>query len=897
MTFDKNTYIAEVLKKQLKAQKSELQRAIRELQETGDLAALGTVDVAGLLAVTPNLSDIRQHLTMLRQSVLNKRKSDSGAVLLARLLEILEDQGCDLGSPAFWTQLQAAKGAALKKQIAEFGKAVSLEHQALKVVTEEELVDRAETLPGASVAELRASVEKHGVAVRPAIVPPSATVPRVVQDALKYPEFRTVVDVLLLGQDGSPHGITVIDNLSHNGGRSIGPAEIESAQRKATTAKDSDAMQIAQKVLTLVKADFAVPAALHEVVFTSVVSQAKALLGQRLPSATAVDRLVASGLERIEAARIVAHLTTEASSVRGLGEVTELVAAGAVGDARRMLDAIGNPDQYEAAELERVTAVVEAAEHRKRQLLEEYEAARTRNDFSAAAVALGEAVRIDIKDERLAALLRQLPPPTPDRVTAKIDPTGGVRLSWRFEGADNCSFVVVRGEGTLPTNPGDGVTVATLKTHSHVDTTVTAGKTVEYAVFAVRDGVYSLPGVTSVLVLPTPTELTLAAGLSDITATWRVPSEAVGVRCTLIDAAGNARPVDGIGSTQVTVTGLQTGQRYRIVVEAIYVLPDGARRLSDGVAADATPRGAIGSVEELLVREATLQSGKVGLRASWPAITGFPVELWALPIDETLPPVGSEIDLGALDGLGARKISGVLGSEGTTTTLEFAALSTLSVVVAVTVDGDRAVVGPSQIVGSAPAPKAVHADRFGDELVVSWEWPHGDYASQLSWCSAGRPQTLVVSRADYRRDGGVRLSSVGTIIDLEVATVAFGNGREWTSVRVPIPFERPEPVVSYQLRIPSSRFGKRKPVEVSATSAAHSGPVSVVAVVRSGKIMPTRVEHDDIALPVQLDFSNGPTAAALLELPKISSPFWVRLFPTDDSDFILQDPPTEMLKG
>ncbi|MFI5432848.1 hypothetical protein ACHMZP_13255 [Rhodococcus baikonurensis] len=180
---------------------------------------------------------------------------------------------------------------------------------------------------------------------------------------------------------------------------------------------------------------------------------------------------------------------------------------------------------------------------------------------------------------------------------------------------------------------------------------------------------------------------------------------------------------------------------------------------------------------------------------------------------------------------------------------------------------------------------------------MSWVWPHGDYASRLTWQGAGGAQVTVVTRAEYRQSGGVRLPSAGSIRALEVATIAFGNGREWTSAPVSIPVDVPTPVVSYQLHIPGSRFGKRKPVEVTATSQSHSGPVSLVAVVRAGKIMPTRVEIDDVTVPLRLDFSSGSTTTGQFDLPKMPSPFWVRLFAADGSDFKVQDPPTAMLKG
>ena len=897
MTFDKNAYIADVLKKRLRAQKGELARALRDLRETGDLTALGVVDIAEMFAVTPGMSDIRQHLAALRQSVFNKRTSDGGVVLLSSLLDVLEEQGRDLGDPAFWAAIRSAKSEALAKRITEFGKAISLEHQALKLVTKEELAERAQSLPDASISDLCKAVEANGVAVRPAIVPPTGAVPNVVQQALKHPEFRSVVDVLLLGEASSPQDVKVVDGFSYDGGKSVGSAQVDAAQRKATTAKDSVAMQVAQKVLTLVRSDFTDPTALHEMVFAAALYQAKAILGEKLPSATVVERLAETGLDRVEAARIVAHLSVDNHSGRGLDEVADLVASGALADARRMLDAIANPELHDAAELARIASVVGAAEHKKQLLVASYEDARVRQDFGAAEVALREAVRIDTTDERLVGLLGKLPPPTPTPVTAKLNAAGDVALTWRFEGVDDCSFAVVRGDGHVPANPGDGTRIATVKAQTHVDKGAPIGRTLQYAVFALRESVYSLPGTASVVAVPPPTELTATAGLTEITASWRISADAIGVRCAVIDTAGTSTPVDTGGASHVTLSGLVTGQRYRIVLEAVYVLADGSKVLSNKVTVDATPRGTIAAVQDLQIYETTLKNGRQGFRAAWARVDGVPVELWALPVDEKVPPVGTVMDIEALDGMGGRKVSGIIGDAGGSTTLEFAGFSDIRILVAVTVDSGRSVIGASHIAGSAPSPKDARGDRFGDELVVSWVWPHGDYASRLTWQGAGGAQVTVVTRAEYRQSGGVRLPSAGSIRALEVATIAFGNGREWTSAPVSIPVDVPTPVVSYQLRIPGSRFGKRKPVEVTATSQSHSGPVSLVAVVRAGKIMPTRVEIDDVTVPLRLDFSSGSTTTGQFDLPKMPSPFWVRLFAADGSDFKVQDPPTAMLKG
>lgn len=895
MTFDSKSYIADVLKKRVRAQKGDLQAAIRELKQSGDLEVLGTIDVPGLLAITPGITDVPAHLRQLGSSVLNKRrKTDPNADLVALLIEALEGTGIDLNDNAFWERLRSAKAEAFKKQIKEFAQALALENHALKIVTEDELSDRAQALPGVDLADLRTGVESHGVSVRPSIVPPTVDIPKVFLDALKHPEYRSVVDVLLLAEDHR-NGVNVIDELTFDGGKPIGPEQIKAAQQRAVSARDSNALQAAQKVLTLVKTDFSASTDLQQVLFASAIRQGKALLGQKLPTIVAAERLTATGLDKVEAARIIDHLSEAGTAARGLSEVTDMVAAGDLADARRLLDAL-NPDHHDAAELAAAGRAVEDAERKKSNLVTTYQAELAKKNFVAAEAALTQATRIDTGDARLREWLRQLPPPAPTALAVKVKPSGGVALSWQHGGED-CQFVVVRSEGQAPSNPSDGAVLATVKATTFVDAKAPVGHRLAYSVFALRERVASAAASGSVVAVPGPSEISSAAGLTDATVSWRLPAEAIGARCTMFDGAGNSRQIDSGGAPQATVRGLVTGQRYRFTVEAMYVMPDGSRIYSTPVTVDATPRGSIAAVEELQVQEARLANGRDGLRVVWPTVGGFPVELWSFPIDEKLPGSGTEITVDQLDDCGGRRITGVAQDRDGISTLEIPAPGDVRRILAVTVDDGRAMAGVSQVVGSAPAPGDPHVDRHGNELLVSWVLPHGDYAAHVSWTANGLPQSAVVSRADYRRDGGFRIPHASAVRDVAVSTVAFGDDQEWRSAPVQLDFDRPLPVIEYQLEIPSSRFGRRKPVRLTAQAKDTAGIVPLIAVVRTGGIMPMRVEHDDIQIPVSLDFTAAPTAIAEFDLPKLPSPFWVRLFPRPDAGFILHDPPTDSLKG
>lgn len=901
MSFDTKAYDSDILKPLVKdkAQLADIQRAIREVQSASGVKVLAGLDLSRLLAIPPDRDNLTEHFRSVEMH-LNKRRNMSSAQLLSKLVDGMKSVGLQLSDRALWEQFDTAKTDAQRAKVDEFATAVALEHQALKVITRQQLADKAKLqgLGSMQVTRLTSVLEGAGISVCPDFQLPAVPIPRVISELAKHTEYRSLVDVLLLGEPSKPMSITVIDALAYDG-RPIDAAHVEAARRAAESGRDSDALQAAQKALGLIRKDYADPDDLKKLVLATFAATAKEMLGRGELLASALANLSNdTALHPVEAARLLAKLAGS-TSTRDLNDVTSLLAEGALSDARRTFDAIADAEQFGKDEIQRVSDLLTSAEGRKSKLVAAYEAAIQTRDYASAATALSQAVGIDKHDLRLQSQLDSLPPPPPENLVVKPTMDGGLALSWGTGSASECTFIVVRSiDGHVPRNTADGTQIARDLTASvYVDPNPPVAQQLQYAVFSERRGAASLPAVAGHVLLPAPADLSASASPNEVTVMWRLAKEAIGVQITRIDPDGRTAPVPVVGENRVTVRGLDTGRRYRFKLEAVYVLGDGTRLVSSPAAIDATPRGAVRAVTDLQVGDTSLTDGRQGHVAVWSEPSGFPVELWSFPVDEKLPMAGSEVALADLDAIDGRRVNGVVSSsaEGKTR-LAFSKLQSLRTLAAITVDGDRGLWGDSAIVGSAPSVKNVQADRYGDELVVSWEWPHGDYSAKITWASDGMQRAERCSRAEYKADGGFRIRAGDSVDKVSVSTVAHGSGTEWVASPVEIKLAARLPIVRYELEIPPLRFGRRKPVRAVVHPNGYEGSTTVLVVARTSSIMPSRSDDGDVI--DRLDISMDGNSAVVVEfgIPKLRSPFWVRLFSANPA-VKLEDPPTNQLKG
>jgi hypothetical protein len=892
------------------AQQSVVAEVVRGINDADDDAALSAAltrtDIAALFAITPGMSDadLAQHLKSV-EMFLNKGMP-AVSKILAQLLKALKQQVPNSSSAAFWDRSMAAVAASGQRKLQAFGAAVR-HQETLGIIAADRLRKAASAygLPGSvSDKELADAVGAQGVHVCPDFDAPRVSLAAAPLKKDLHVAFRSIIDVVLLHDREVPRasGIQVIDRLSFEGAtgrRTITLTDVEKSMTAASTKSD-DATESAKKTLNAISQKCATDSDLQHLALSWFLDLADSLVRkQGLMLVPALDSLVNRGLADLDAKRVLSKATST-NSGPDLTDVRDLIAAGDLQSARRLmaslLDGQGGPDQSPL--FTSVAAALKEAEAQKQLSLDDYRQAMQSQEHGKAHQALSQALTIDREDAEIPRLLEQLPPATPTgfEVSFSLD-AGGVELSWRGNGAADVRYAVVRGESGTPANPKSGreIVAATVEQKA-LDREPLVARQVTYAVFAFKQGAdYSLPAAAQITVLPPPTGVDTAVTSKDVSVFWRVPAQALGVSVDLVKADGLRKSFPPSSGDRLLIDGLVLGEKYTVTLTAHYLV-NGRQERSEAVSVDATPRGTARPVTDLMVTNIRMPDGRPGVRAEWTESPGHQVDLWSLPIDADVR-TGTRLPATALDDLSGRRVVGTVRASGSRQAMVFYAIQDVRAILAVTPDGAGVLVGNSVTAGSAPPPSNVQAIRYGSVLVVSWHWPHGDYRMDLNWTSDdGKTGRTRVDRLAYKRDGGVRIPDADQIIELSVATVAAGGGREYVFAPITIQLEAAAPTLSYALKLPRGLFGGRQ-AEVAVTSPNYRGVADLVAVLAPGTFMPARASSGQEVARLPFDFRTEVTRQATFPVPKIKRPYWVRLFPAIDGQFFLEDPPTDSMKG
>lgn len=874
-----------------KARLDVLQQVIRDVQGAGGVSAAARLNASELFAVDPGMgaTELAAHLKSLEMTY-NKQKNLPSAGLLKKLLDLF---GKDkVGDPGFWAGLASSRGQALKGQLAEFAHAVA-EEQPLDVVTPEQLSEIAAGmgLGGLPEADLAAALAEQGVEVRSDFEIPKVALPPAIRKVTEFPEFRTIVDVVLRPEQ--PTDMSVIEELTFGSpARRLEPADVAAAKQRLQQQEaqvEERARQAAQNALGALT-ELKAASEIHALTLAAIADATEDLLRRGLPRVAVRAELVKRGVRPIDASRLVAKLSAS-TQVLGLSDVTDRLTEGALGEARRLLDALPTLDGEDADERARVITSVETAENKKRQFVAQYEASLKSRDYVAAATALRDALSVDTQDDDLRGKLARLPPLPPASLSLRVDGRS-LEVTWSADGDDAIRYAVVRTTAELPVNHKDGDVVATgIEATNFRDDKAPIGTLVRYSVFATRDGSsYSDPATATSVVLPTPYDFAASPGTTDVSLSWATPPEAAGVVVTETAPDGPRKEHRPATPGQLAVGGLRTGTKYRFSAKAVYLLAGGERRESAAVELDATPRGSIRSVDDLRV-----EAAPAGHAARWSSVVGYTIELWALPITAHVTP-GTRITSAELTNLSGRRLTLRPGSGGSGETVrEFDALPDVSLLVPITLDGDGGLVGTPQVAGSAPSVQKPTSERFGDEIRLSWEWPKGDYMVEVSWQVGSRRNTRRVSRTSYNNDGGVRLLSSEVSDAVTLATVVRAGSQEWVSAPISVPVSGIAPSVKYALSVKRSKFGGKGTVAVSVESPQFRGSVELLTVLKEAKFMPNASSDGTVVDRRMVDLSSGRNSFSL-DLGKVVAPFWVRVFPSS-SGVRVEDPPTSQMRG
>ena len=871
--------------------------AIRELKSGAGEQALAPVNPAKLFDLSSAAdADLAAHFRSIETTLNKWGGNPPSAALLRQLLEAMKVAALDFERAEFWAGQATAQAKARSGHVAAFIEGVKADHP-LGVVTPDDLegLARGAGLSDVPVDELRRAAEAAGMSVEADFEPPAAAVPKVLSSIVSHPEFRTIGDLLVFPDRADK--ISFIDDL-RIGERRLTVADVHAAHHRSETAKDSNAVQQAQKALGLIKSQCSDDAALHQLVAAVLFEQATSIVRQGGTRLQNRDGLIARGIGRTDASRVVSKLQPagggSAPSAPSI-QILAALAAGSLGEAQRLAQTLPELADDTAERAVAVSKLQEAVS-KKETARKEYDRALAARDFATAARALTDAIAIDAGDSDLRMKLEALPPAAPQTPVLRAEGTS-VLASWPAVADRNVSYTVVRTDDSVANTPSDGVVVAhSVTAPSAVDTAPPIGRKARYSVFATRDGQqFSDPASAELMITPAPSGLMAVVTDSEVSLTWDMPDEAIAAEIRQETSEGTAQFFTVPQGRTLTVSGLTTGMKYVYLVRAVYVAA-GVRVNSDPAQVDATPKGSIAPVADFQVR-AVEDPNQHEVEISWTEVAGYRTEIWTFPVAKRsqLSALSTPDHFAAAGGRRIQPLPG--GSErGGGVTRRYAIDDGVQIFLPYTFEGNVGVVGPGVVAGSAPTVRECVAEKFGDTVKLSWRWPDGDYLMQVSWHRGGLDRTARVTRAKYRADGGFVISPGDGVTDIGVATVIKSADEEWVSAPVAVAHAQDRMSVSYRLTIKKGMF-KAPSVEVRLDPGEYSGPLDCLVVCAAGPFMPTSPADGDVRARERLELRAGRAATLEVALPKLPSPFWVRVFSDGSSSADLVDPPTDQMKG
>ncbi|MEU6809392.1 hypothetical protein ABZ920_10360 [Streptomyces sp. NPDC046831] len=351
----------------------------------------------------------------------------------------------------------------------------------------------------------------------------------------------------------------------------------------------------------------------------------------------------------------------------------------------------------------------------------------------------------------------------------------GVTVLWRPSPstAGEPEYVLLRTERRPPRDVTDG-TVLPLpspRATSYTDASPPACVPLYYAVAVRRaadPGGAPSPLVTRgpVVHWPEVTDVRLHSGDRQVAARWTCPDRALAVEVTRSSPHGEEARVT-VRRDGFTDGGLANGTTYRYRIRVVHRADDGRPVRTDGVRRTATPLAPPEPVTGLDVR---LADGH--LLACFDPPPGGEVRLYGFA-DVPPWPAGTRLRTAELPG---RPIVARPDPRG----LRFAPPDRPTLVLAVTVAGDRAVVG-AHAAAAVPALGALTLTRHGGTGVTAvFDWPPDSGGEvEVTWRTPGGEAATrrVVTRAAYRHEAGVRLPVAdGAGVEVEVRPVAVLGG-------------------------------------------------------------------------------------------------------------------------
>ncbi|MFB7500528.1 hypothetical protein ACFC09_38615 [Streptomyces sp. NPDC056161] len=469
--------------------------------------------------------------------------------------------------------------------------------------------------------------------------------------------------------------------------------------------------------------------------------------------------------------------------------------------------------------------------------------------------------------------------------------SAGVTVRWRPSPSTRGEpeYVLLRSERRPPRDAADGTVLPLTEPRatSYLDGSPPACIPLYYAVAvrrAAEPGSAPSPLMMAgpVVHWPEVAGVRLRAEDRQIVADWTCPDGAHRVEVVRTAPGGETVTVaarrDGF-----TDDGVSNATTYGYCIRVVYRTDDGPPVRTEGVRRTATPLAPPEPVTDLDIR---LVDGR--LLARLDPLPDGEVRLYGF--DDAPPwPAGTRLRTTELPG---RPIVAEPAPEG----LRFAPPSRLTLVVAVTVAGEHAVVGAHAAAATPVLGSLTFTRHGGTGVTVVFDWPPGSGDEvEVVWRSTGVAdgRRRTVTRAAYRHEAGVRLPVAdGAGVDVEVRPIALLGGLaaygEPSTAALP-------PRIEVDYRLERHGLPGRRTVTAVFTARATVRAERLLLVRSRGPVRPLEPTDGEV-LAADTDVTLGPGHDVRLSARLARGPSGgLRCFAVGES-LVLRDPPLHTLK-
>ncbi|HKS48323.1 MAG TPA: hypothetical protein VJT49_25080 [Amycolatopsis sp.] len=798
--------------------------------------------------------------------------------------------GDKLAKAEWWREYARTRAGARQGQIDELAKTLRANFGELGLITPGQLDATVRATYGAlspnEVGDALATAGVRGAAPRE--LPKSSgllgTTYRTLAGQLVDAELTSVVELV----HGEVTGFRILDTFSC---RPPAPHGLTAEAVRAAVSREDrrSGNQPERQALGILATAAASGVDLRGLTLFHLLDEVRKHHAQGAPPSALLTQLLRSKLDRDEACQAVFSVLNESGRARmtGLDEIRALLEAGRLTGAQQALATVTGTEDAAAA-----TALVERQVTKVRELRDAARRSLRAGVEADALDKLRRAALLAADDEDLAAEIRRIPPEPVLGLAAASTADAGVRVSWRAAPThgEDTRYRLVRADGRVPADPDDGTAVATVENGTvGLDRTAPAGVLLGYAVFASTDGgAWSRPSGVTIEALPAVRDVRLTVENGVVEGRWTVHPGAIGVQVR----RGDGKVVSESARTMFRDAGIPDGTDLVYTFIARYRRADGTEAVSRPVVEKTTSKASARPVRALTLAAVPGGSGP-RVEISWRQQPDAEVVVRraATPCRWEFGDVIRSADL-ATHG---EEVTGYREDRDGWQVLTADVPLGRFHYVTFTLGPSGAIRGHEAALAVTLDVRGLSAQRLGDEVVLSWEWPDDSGMAEVRWNGGGKSGRERITRQQYRSGGGCRVHCGPGRAEVVVRTLMSAPDGECRSAGVELVVPEVPPTVGYTVELARRPVLGGGTVRVKLTADRLVSRCTVLVVAAEGRIMPRGPADGRVLLRGDHALHPGGEVELTAVLPRLKRPYWVRCF-VEDGAVRLVDPPTSQLK-